>query len=140
MSHIQFTRDSRVELAILLNAGKNQSQCAGILGIARTNVCLEIHRNKDEDGVYRGGHAHKRMLTRRKKAKQLERKIQNDHKLRSYVVRKLRLLWSPEQIAGQLKRVKGKTILCHETIYSFVYEKRPDLIQCLRHKKNKYGK
>ncbi len=140
MSHIQFSRDTRVELAILLNARKNQSECAKILGIDRSNVSLEINRNKDEDGIYRGGHAHKRYLERRKKSKSIERKIENNRKLRRHIVRKLKLFWSPEQIAGRLKRMMGKTIICHETIYAFVYDKRPDLIKYFRHQKNKYRK
>jgi len=140
MSHIQFTRDSRIELAVLLNAGKNQTHCARILGITRTNVNIEIHRNKDPDEVYRGGHAHKRALARRKAAKQPERKIENDRRLRRHVVRKLKLLWSPEQIAGRLKLVTGTTVVCHETIYTFIYKKRSDLVTRLRHQKNKYRK
>ena len=140
MSHIQFTRDSRIELAALLNAGTSQTQCAQILGITRTNVNIEIHRNKDPDGVYRGGHAHRRALSRRKAAKQPERIIENNRKLRRHIVRKLKLLWSPEQIAGRLKLVTETTVVCHETIYTWIYEKRPDLVVCLRHQKNKYRK
>jgi len=140
MSHQQFTRDTRVELAILLNAGKNQSQCARVLGINRSNVCLEINRNKDLDGTYRGGHAHKRYRERRKRAKQKERKIENDQALQRYIVQKLKLLWSPEQIAGRLKRALKKTVVCHETIYAFIYKERPDLVNRLRHQKNKYRK
>ena len=49
MSHIQFTRDSRVELAILLNARKNQTECAKILGMYRISICDEINNNKDSD-------------------------------------------------------------------------------------------
>lgn len=140
MSHIQFTRDSRVELAVLLNASKSRSQCAEILGIHRSNVGREIENNKDLDGTYRGAHAHKRYLERRRKGKVKERKIENDKQLRRHIVRKLKLLWSPEQIAGRLKRIFSKTIICHETIYTFVYKKRPDLIKYLRHQKSKYRK
>jgi transposase, IS30 family len=140
MSHIQFTRDSRVELAILLNAKKNQSQCAKILGMDRSNVSREIKNNKDFDGVYRGIHAHQRYLKRRKIAKAKERKIENNTKLRKYIVQKLKLFWSPQQIAGRLKKLNGKSVICHETIYTFVYEKRPDLIKYLRHQKSKYRK
>ena len=140
MPHTQFNRDSRVELAILLNAKKNQTECAKILGMHRINVCLEINRNKDPDGVYRGVHAHKRYLKRRLEAKYEFRKIENDEKLRKYIVRKLKKFWSPEQIAGRLKKSKGETVICHETIYAFVYDKRPDLIKCLRHQKCKYRK
>ena len=140
MSHIQFNRDTRIELAILLSAGKNQTEAGKILGMHRTNVCNEINHNKDSDGIYRGGHAHKRYLERRKKSKQPEQKIENDKKLRRHIVRKLKLWWSPEQIAGRLKRITGTTIICHETIYSWVYENRPDLVKCLRHQKCKYRK
>mgnify|MGYP001559783066 FL=1 len=110
------------------------------MGMHRTSVRREFLNNKDPDGVYRGGHAHKRALGRRKKAKQPERKIENDRKLRRHIARKLKLLWSPEQIAGRLKRIIGRTIVCHETIYAYLYEKRPDLVKCLRHQKNKYRK
>ena len=140
MSHIQFTRDSRVELGTFLRAGKSQVECAKMLGIDRSNVCIEIKRNKDPDGVYRGGHAHKRYLERRKQGKQKYRKIENDKKLRRHVVRKLKRLWSPEQIAGRLKRVTSTTVICHETIYTFVYHIRPDLVKYLRRQRNKYRK
>jgi IS30 family transposase len=137
MSHIQFTRDSRVELAILLNARKNQTECAKILGMHRVSISNEIKHNKDEDGVYRGTHAHQRAMARRKKAKEKFKKL-SDKYLRKYVVRKIKLFWSPEQIAGRLKKINGKTIICHETIYQFIYNERKDLIKYLRHQKNKY--
>jgi IS30 family transposase len=138
MSHIQFTRDSRVGLAILLNARKNQTECAKILGMHRVSVSNEIKYNKDEDGVYRGVHAHQRAIGRRKKAKEKFRKLAVDIELRKYVIKKIKLFWSPEQIAGRLKRIHGKTIICHETIYQFIYTERKDLIKYLRHQKNKY--
>lgn len=123
-----------------MSAQKNQTECAKILGMHRTNVSLEISRNKDPDGAYRGGHAHKRYLERRREAKYKSRKIENDEKLRKYIVRKLKKFWSPEQIAGRLNRAAKETIICHETIYAFVHEKRPDLAAYLRHQKCKYRK
>lgn len=140
MSHTQFNKNSRIELAVLLNAEKNQTECAKILGMHRINIGLEINRNKDPDGVYRGSHAHKRYLKRRREAKYKSRKIENDEKLRKYIVRKLKKFWSPEQIAGRLNKVAKETIICHETIYAFVYEKRSDLVTYLRHQKFKYRK
>lgn len=140
MSHIQFTRDSRIELAVLLGSGKNQTQAGKILGIHRTNICQEINRNKDPDGIYRGGHAHGRYLARRKVAKRKYRKIENDIELREYVVKKIRDLWSPEQIAGRLRKNFGKTLVCSETIYVYLYGQRPDLTKHLRHQKSKYRK
>ena len=141
MSHTQFNRDTRIELAILLNARKNQSQCAKILGIHRVNVCKEINRNKDPDGIYRGGHAHRRAMERRKEAKKKFRKIENNLDLRNYVVAKTKKYWSPEQIAGRLKKMCGGfAVTSHEPIYQFIYNERPDLIRYLRHQKCKYRK
>jgi len=40
----------------------------------------------------------------------------------SYVRDKLRLGWSPEEIAGRLKRKNNsQTVICHETIYRYIY-------------------
>lgn len=106
----------------------------------RSSVLREIKENQDADGIYRGGSAHQRAMIRRKEAKGSVLKIKNDRELRRHIVRKLKLLWSPEQIAGRLKRMTGRTVVCHETIYTFVYEKRPELIKYLRRQKNKYRK
>ena len=138
MSHLQFTRDTRIELAALLRIGKNQNQCAKALGMHRSSISREIELNQGSDGVYRGGAAHRTHLARKKQAKEKEVKITGA--LRSHVIRKLKQCWSPEQIAGRLKKEKGTTVLCHETIYQFVYHERPDLIKYLRRQKNKYRK
>ena len=141
MLYNQFSRDTRIELAILLSAGKNQCDCASILGMHRVSVCEEINRNKDLDGVYRGVHAHKRSLARRKSAKKMFRKIENDLDLRNYIVRKTKKYWSPEQIAGRLKKMCGGfAVISHEPIYQFIYDERPDLIKYLRHHKSHYRK
>ena len=135
--YIQFNKQLRIELAILLTAGKNQTQCAKILGISRPNVNLEIQRNKDTDGVYRGASAHKRYLERRKISKEKYRKIENDKILRKYILVKIKQYWSPEQIAGRARKQKG-LIISHETVYQYIYTERKDLIKYLRHGKCKY--
>jgi transposase, IS30 family len=140
MSHIQFNKDTRIELGVLLKTGKSQTKCAEIFGMNRTNINLEINRNKDPDGVYRGTSAHRRYLERRLNSKETYRKIENDKRLRRHVVRKLKRLWSPEQIAGRLKTTTKTVVISHETIYKFIYDKRPDLIKYLRHQKCKYRK
>lgn len=140
MSHIQFSRESRIELAALLGAGKNQSECASLLGTNKSSVSREVRRNTDSDGIYRGANANKRAVERRKVGKSGFKKIENNAELRKYVVSKLKKFWSPEQIAGRLKRRCKRSVICHETIYQFVYNQRPDLIKRLRRQKNKYRK
>lgn len=140
MSHKQFTRDNRVELATLLRVGKSKRECARDLGFDEGALGREIKRNKDPDGIYRAVHADKRAMKRRAEAKEEYRLIENTTWLRQYIVRKLRIYWSPEQIAGRLKKDKGRVIISHETIYAFVYDQRKDLIKYLRHHKSKWRK
>ena len=138
MSHTQFTRDERISLATLLRAGKSRAECGRQLGKDGSAVGREITLNKDDDGSYRGGHAHKRALARRCAAKAPARKIEHDAVLEKHIVSKLKIHWSPEQIAGDLNREAEKTIIVHETIYLWVYATRPDLKKFLRCKKGKY--
>lgn len=138
MSHTHIKRDERVALAQLLWAGKTQAQVAARLGKSPSAISREISRNKDEDDVYRGSIAHTKVRMRRVAAKAPARKIENDRKLRRHVVRKTKQYWSPEQIAGRLKRVMKRTIISHEAIYQFIYQKRPDLWMYLRCRKGRY--
>ena len=138
MSYTQFTQDERVSLATLLRAGHIKADCARELSKDRSAVGREFDLNKDEDGVYRGAHAHKRAVARRKKGKKISQKIANDRTLRRHIVRKLKKRWSPEQIAGRLKLTHKRTIISHETIYVWIYEERPDFKKYLRSKKGRY--
>lgn len=128
-----------MELAALLKAKKSKSDCAKLLGMARSSISREIRAHKDRDGIYRGAHAQKRAGERRKEAKISSHKITNDKRLRRYIIGKLKKLWSPEQIAGRLWRTHH-VIICHETIYQFVYREKPELTKYLRRQKNKYRK
>ncbi len=138
MPHTQFTRDDRVALAAFLLAGKTQKSIAERLGKSPGALSREIARNKDGDGVYRGGNAHRKTRIRRYGAKAPAQKIRNDEKLRRHIVRKLKRCWSPEQIAGRLKRMTGRAVISHEAIYQFVYRDRPGLKAYLRCRKGKY--
>lgn len=65
-------------------------------------------------------------------------KIEKYSTLRQYVMRHLKVGWSPEQIAGRLKRKNSKYAICHETIYRFIYRKKnKKLFHYLAYKKPK---
>lgn len=123
---------------MLLSCGYTQGKASEKLGIERSNVSKEVSRNKDEDGVYRGASAHRRYLERRRESKKGFWKIRNDKKLERHIIGRIKKYWSPEQIAGRLR--KTGVIICHETIYKFIYEERPELVKYLRHQRNKYRK
>lgn len=136
----QFTKESRIELAALLKAEHSPKECSLELGFNKSSITREIASNRDADGVYKGASAHKKYLMRRKDAKQLSRKIENNTKLQRHIKKRLKKRDSPEQIAGRLAREQSPNTICHETIYQWIFNKQPVFKKYLRRisKKGKY--
>jgi IS30 family transposase len=42
--------------------------------------------------------------------------------LKQYILKHLKMFWSPEQIAGRLR--KQNIVVCHETIYQYIVRKK----------------
>jgi len=74
---------------------------------------------------------------RREKAHQSCRRIENDPWLERCIIRKLKKYWSPEQIAGRVRK-DHNVIVSHETIYQFIYNRKPELKRYLLCRKGKY--
>lgn len=109
------------------------AEIAKRLGKHRSTIYREIGRNQDHS-QYLPGIAHDKTLSRRRHHRRC--KINRYPNLQGYVVRRLKEGWSPEQIAGRLRRRKGKYLICHETIYRFIYQSaNKQLYQYLRYKK-----
>lgn len=47
-----------------------------------------------------------------------------DLDLKNYILKQLKLGWSPEIIAGRLKIEKGVSVISHETIYAYLYSEK----------------
>lgn len=77
------------------------------------------------------------LLRQSKKGKR--RKIERNQALRNHIIDRLKTeQWSPEEIAGALREQYGRTIVCHETIYAFIYSEAGKTLKLwleLRHKK-----
>ena len=56
--------------------------------------------------------------------------------LRNIVIRYLKKYWGPEEISGKLRN--RRMIIGKDSIYRFIYEKRPELVKYLRCQKGKY--
>jgi IS30 family transposase len=61
------------------------------------------------------------------------RKLVRDPRRCGQIVEKLKLCWSPEQIAGRFKLTGEDGCLCHETIYQFVYSPEGRALELHRH-------
>lgn len=109
-----------------------------------SSVAREVNKNfPKHTRRYTPRLAHERALKkRRSRGRQLRLKSEA---LRSYVIKRLKLRWSPEQIAGRVKREKIGAI-SPEAIYQFVYaqikngypkKNCEDLRPYLRHKRRR---
>ena len=123
-----------------MRAEHSPLECSLLLGMDKSSVTREMARNSCSDGVYRGYKAHKSYLERRKRAKGVSRKIENNQELESHIRKCLKKKDSPEQISGRLKRVGSLHSVSDETIYRWVFNEEPELKKYLRYisKKGKY--
>lgn len=95
------------------------------LGRSPSTIWREVRRNRESDGIYRAGSAHRKSLERRAIARR--RRILVGTLLQS-VTSKLRSFWSPDQIYGRAMR-DGGPLASGMTIYRFLERKEG---QCYR--------
>ena len=117
--------DQRRTLFRLVEARRPMGEIAERLGRHRSTIYRELGRNRFRDGD-RGSRGYFPLtahdLARRRR--QRRRKLVANEGLRAHVVERLEAGWSPQQIAGRLKRQRadcGGAAVCHETIYRHVY-------------------
>ena len=110
------------------------------MGRHKSTICRELTRNKSPIyNVYLSHRAHGRALKRKQHAAQRPR-LKNGV-IMAYVIEKLHLDLSPEQIAGRITHDLAGASISHETIYQFIYAKETlkhmDLRPCLlrRHRR-----
>lgn len=122
--YTKLTKSERVLIASWKNKGVSNKKIAKLLGRNISTIGREINRNKFQD-VYEPLHA-QGLAEKRKLLAWGAKEPLKSKKIYSYTLDKLRSGWSPEQIAGRLKKVEHKTDsswhICHETIYDFVYK------------------
>ena len=139
MPYKHFSRDERLSLATLKRAGLTQKDIAKQLNRDPSTISRELsHGAVRSKNNYHANAAEQRKVAKRVKANQRFRKIENNEQLIRYVTGKLKLYWSPEQISGRLELEFGFAILCHETIYQYIYKQQPELKKYLRCRKGKY--
>lgn len=83
-----------------------------------SSIGRELKRNTVK-GVYTAISA--QIVSQNRNTKSRKTNPIKDQELYRYVVDKLRRGWSPEQIAGRLKKRHHRTMVCHETIYRYIY-------------------
>ena len=120
-SRLALTLAEREEISRGIAAARSMRLMARLLGHSPSTVSREIKRNGGYDR-YRAAEADQNAWSRARRPKRC--KLANNPQLRWAVVSKLKLNWSPEQIAGWLKRAYPEDESCrvsHETIYRSLY-------------------
>lgn len=130
----QLTYYDRQQIEHYNRLGWNVCRIAKRIAKDHSVISRELSRNRSPHLPYEAKVAKKIAESRAKRTNKA--KLEKDENLRNYVVSKLNLDWSPEQIAGRLKefppiKLQGKYV-CPESIYQYIYDKAPWLYHKLR--------
>ncbi len=140
MSYRQITYAERYTLALLRQRGLSAAAIARILGRHRSTIGREVQRNRGHtDGAYRPPLADWYARGRRSHSRRNRRFSAADGQRVQTLVRED---WSPEQVAGWLRRHRELAI-SHETIYRYIWaDKRQGgtLYEHLRGARKRYRK
>ena len=128
----------REEIALARAAGESMRSIAARLGRAPSTISRELGRNAEPSGRYRATSAHAAAWERAARPKPA--KLATNPALRGKVEQYLLKRYSPEQIAGRLRREfpdDPEMWVCTETIYQSLYVQsrgalRRELTRCLR--------
>lgn len=138
--YTHLTQDERYQIAILLKAGKRQSEIAVLMNRHPSSISRELRRNCSQRG-YRPKRAEALSLARMR-ACDNSRRIPDE--TWGIVETKLAKTWSPEQISGYFKANKMPSI-SHECIYQRIYaDKRAGgtlhrALRCQKTRRKRYG-
>ena len=123
MTYRQITFEERYTLGLLRRQGLSSATIACILGRHRSTILREIRRNRARsDGRYRAQLADWYARGRRSRSRRNRRFSAADW---ARVEALLRKDWSPEQVAGWLRR-QGLLAISHETIYRYIWADKHD--------------
>jgi len=139
-TYTQLTCEERYQIKALLDIECSRTEIAQCLGVHKSTISRELHRNCGQRG-YRPKQAHEKALERR------SQKVQHTINLEMWKVVEERLCldWSPEQISGWLKKHQLQTI-SPERIYQYIYaDKRTGgtlykHLRCQKKRRKRYGK
>jgi IS30 family transposase len=133
--YTQISITERRQLTHLLYKKNSVESMAVALGRHRSSIYREIKRNTVKN-IYDPQTAEK--LTQNRRAGGAKCKFEIYPEIKKYVLEKLRLDWSPEQISGRMKKENQNFYVSPETIYHFIYQdKMQNLYKLLPSKKKK---
>ncbi len=140
----KLTEEERDYLAIWKSKGISVREMGRRLDREHSSILRELKRNRFGQNYVAIQAQH---LAQERKSKAGKRHPLKNNRTYRYVLERLIDGWSPEEISGRLREDFGKQVICHETIYQFIYEKaakKDKLWEYLprkqKHRRKKYGR
>lgn len=134
--YCQLSIEERRTIFRMLEAKRPISAIAKALGRHHSTIYREKQRNrfydKDPETNYDGYYPVVAQDMARSRRQRL-RKLYRHTNLRQHVLAHLEKGWSPEQIAGRMKRDGVAASVCAETIYQYVYSKDGQAAELYQH-------
>jgi len=113
----QLSLEERCEIARLRADGQSIQKISASLDRAASSISRELRRNSGTQVGYRPSYAQEQAWARRWRGSRLSRQPA----LREYVMHRLAMGWSPEQVAGRLALKDPSNKISYESIYRFIY-------------------
>ena len=117
----RLTREERYQIQALIDTGLSIRETARHLKRSPSTVCRELPK-----GISHGSYCPARANRETERLKRLpipeRRKVRGE--IQTYILSKLALDWSPEQMAGRLRFERGHTVISTPTIYKFLEQNK----------------
>jgi IS30 family transposase len=121
-TYTQLSCEERDKIAVLRAKGLPLAEIARIIGRNKSTISRELQRNSAP--VYDVYLPHKAdSRARERKSQAGIRPRLKEPMIRQYVIKKLKIGWSPEQIAGRLSKDHPSLSISHEAIYQYIYDR-----------------
>lgn len=111
----RLTLGERYQIQALLDSGRSFRFIARQLGRSASTICREVGKPFRR---YDALDAEEKTLCMRHRPHPDRHKIRG--RLKSYIENRVRCDWSPEQIAGRLRRDLGRSVVSYQTIYRHI--------------------
>lgn len=115
------TEEDRDRLHVLHKHGTSQKDMAEVIGVSPSAVSRELARYGRTTWRYNAARAQADADWKRNRSKRPGMKIETHLELKRYIIKQLRRLRSPDEIAGRLKKSKSSLRVGTSAIYKWLY-------------------
>ena len=113
----------RSEISILRSRGYSIREIAGNMERSPNTVSYELRKNATR-GIYNPRKADAKSRVRKRMRRLQWMKIEENQKLKRYIVAGLRKKWNPDEISGRMRQRKKQFYVSKNSIYRWLYSNR----------------